>query len=501
MTFETLHLEIRSRLEKFGDLKHLPKALRHEIDSLDLDMPYMSYQEKLYALKIGNVERPKCVVCGADAKFRSGKYADTCSIQCSNKNPAKVLKTKSVFAEKYGGHPMTGAGRDKVMSTNLEKYGVAWGLGSSEVQKKRALTLSGLGVVNVSQLNEVKSAVKETKRLEFANNSLPLRLAKIAETGVTPLFNLDEYESSKTVYPWLHSECGTEFSHELRDGCIPDCPKCKPVSKPQRLIRDLLDSCGVQYIENDRTQIKPRELDFYIPSKNLAIEVNGAFWHSDQSGKLPLLQKSKMFDGQLLHFWDFEISDRFSAVRNVILAKLNLHPKIGARELTLREVPSLERKAFFEQFHISGNARATFGLGLYLGDTLLMCASFMKNRFKQDGSWELIRMAAANITVVGGVSRLCSAFKKKINATLVTYADRRISDGAAYTKSGFTPLAVTRPNYFYVGRLGILHRQQTQKHKLPALLENFDPLLSEHANMLANKYFRCLDCGSWKFEL
>ena len=36
-----------------------------------------------------------------------------------------------------------------------------------------------------------------------------------------------------------------------------------------------------EIIENNRHIISPMELDIYIPQKNLAIEFNGLYWHSE----------------------------------------------------------------------------------------------------------------------------------------------------------------------------------------------------------------------------
>ena len=36
-----------------------------------------------------------------------------------------------------------------------------------------------------------------------------------------------------------------------------------------------------EIIENSRTIISPKELDIYIPQKNLAIEYDGLYWHDE----------------------------------------------------------------------------------------------------------------------------------------------------------------------------------------------------------------------------
>ncbi|MBR4316364.1 MAG: hypothetical protein IKP65_05310 [Alphaproteobacteria bacterium] len=36
-------------------------------------------------------------------------------------------------------------------------------------------------------------------------------------------------------------------------------------------------------IENDKTMIKPYELDIYIPEKQVAIEFDGIYWHNEEN--------------------------------------------------------------------------------------------------------------------------------------------------------------------------------------------------------------------------
>ena len=70
-----------------------------------------------------------------------------------------------------------------------------------------------------------------------------------------------------------------------------------------------------------------------------------------------------------------------------------------------------------------------------------------------------------------------------------------------YSKLGFTFSHFSEPNYFYFkNNLTLESRQKYQKHKLPKLLENFDPSLTEVENMKNNGYNRIFDCGNsvWK---
>lgn len=62
------------------------------------------------------------------------------------------------------------------------------------------------------------------------------------------------------------------------------CCLCNPIKKPysvaeKELVSVVKSLCSYDIIENDRNQIKPYELDIYIPHLKLAIEYQGEYFH------------------------------------------------------------------------------------------------------------------------------------------------------------------------------------------------------------------------------
>jgi hypothetical protein len=118
--------------------------------------------------------------------------------------------------------------------------------------------------------------------------------------------------------------------------------------------------------------------------------------------------------------------------------------------------------------------------------------------------YELIRYCVKqNYSVRGGFSKM---LKHIINDLLlnkiITFADRRYSDGDVYKYNGFDFVTNTNPAYHYFKTnncLELFNRQKFQKHKLHKILEFFDPLLSEWQNMQAHGYDRIWDCGNTKW--
>lgn len=71
------------------------------------------------------------------------------------------------------------------------------------------------------------------------------------------------------------------------------CPKCSSiVSKPELEICEFLKENNIKFKQSNRSLIKPYELDIVIPSKRVAIEFNGQYWHSDK-----MIKRCRRWDG------------------------------------------------------------------------------------------------------------------------------------------------------------------------------------------------------------
>jgi hypothetical protein len=111
--------------------------------------------------------------------------------------------------------------------------------------------------------------------------------------------------------------------------------------------------------------------------------------------------------------------------------------------------------------------------------------------------WELLRFCNKKYTsVVGGASKLFKHFLKNHSGSVISYADRRRSQGNLYKQLGFVFSHNSSPNFFYTKGLMLESRQKYQKHKLPKLLENFDATLTEKQNMFNHCYRIIYDCGN-----
>ena len=429
------------------------------------------------------------------------KYGAPCPLQ----NDVVNEKSKLALLQKFGVDNATKSAVviDKIKATNLEKYGVE-NVQQAQIVKEKVYStnLEKYGFKFAFQNEAVKQKISNANFKNYEDSLLPRRLEQIyAESKAIAQFS--EWAGASTVYEWIHEPCGTVFKSDLFDGKIPVCPKCKPRSRPQQILRDFLETLDINFIENDRSILKPRELDFWIPEFKLGIEVNGVYWHRDGFGPgiVDKTHAMELAGNQLLHFWDIEINEKMPAVKNVILSKLKMQDRIAARKCVVREISSKESREFLSYWHLSGAANASLHLGIYHHDLLVGVGTFAKNRFSRDGSYELIRFACAGVTVIGGLSKIIKFAREKINfAKLVSFADRRISVGDSYNKIGWQLEHVTAPNYFYFKSGKKLSRQQAMKHKLQRLLGDlFNSELSELENMILAGWIKCADSGNLKF--
>jgi hypothetical protein len=279
------------------------------------------------------------------------------------------------------------------------------------------------------------------------------------------------------------------------------CNQCKHSAQELSLRKTIESLYSGWILYNDRNLLNPQELDILLPDKNLAIEFNGTYWHSeDKRGKNYHKDKTDLaetHDLQLIHISDWLWNNKRELVINKLKTLLNLNQRIYARKLNVRRIPF--PKAFLEDNHLQGSGQPTsINYGLFQQEMLVATMTFAKPRWNHQYDYELIRFATLKgYTVVGGASKLLRAFQKDYpQKSLISYANRDWSAGKLYEKLGFTLLGYTEPNYAYYKNDTRVSRYQAQKSKLPQLLKQYIPDLTETDNMTLNHYHKVYDSGS-----
>lgn len=277
-------------------------------------------------------------------------------------------------------------------------------------------------------------------------------------------------------------------------------------SMGERSVGEYVQSLGVECVFNDRSIIKPRELDIYIPSHNLAIEYCGVYWHSEQQGKDRQYHKSKMDQCnahgiQLITMFEDEWFTRTEQVKRKLASLLNASSEnaVFARKCQIVNVSTGDRVKFLDANHIQGDGSGSITHGLMHSGQLVAVMVWKRT---SDRVWLLNRYATA-CKVPGGFSRLLEHFKQAVEwDQLVSFADLRWSDGSLYTNTGWTHSSTIPPDYSYSpDGIERYHKFNYRRKNLPNLLEYFDPNLSEWENCKANEVLRLWDCGKMRFTI
>ena len=458
----------------------------------------------------------------------------SCAQRYKGKDKSWLEKRKKTCLEKYDNEIAFKSKQvqDKYKSNLKNKYGVENPFLIKEFKDKANQTiLNKYGTKVASQNPEVKNKISNTlKGRELSRiNFIDIKWEKIIKyyeiSKMKPLFDKEYLENNKLNHKFQNKfkfqceKCSETTEVFLSNGYLPSC-KCSEY-KGYSLIEDeiylfLLEYVPKEEIYLNRRDILPNrlELDIYIPSYDLAIEVNGVYWHSESMGKyrdyhLYKTIKCEEKNIKLIHILDYEWIFKKPILKSIILNKIKKIPnRIYARKCVIKEIKDTKIiKPFLNDNHIQGYTHSSTNIGLYYNDELISLMTFSKNRFKKNSNeMEMVRFCnKLNTSVIGGASKLFKYFTTNLNIPklpIISFSDRRFFDGKLYTELGFQFDKNTSPSYIYWKDNKILNRMSCQKHKLSRLLDVFDPNKTEYQNMLDNRWKRVWDSGNtrWVFK-
>jgi len=549
----------------------LESAIKQEASNLSAKLSTKNARQILHHVIAGHAEIPVCpcgvcvswnsdkacyrkycsTACTATytVEEKKRKNLETLGVEWHTQDAVWSEKIKQTSLEKFGAehYSKTSEFKNAVKRSNLEKYGVehasqclavkekaksTWEthygvqnpMHSPSIRQKMAeTTFCKLGVYNAFHSLEIQNKIKQTNLAKYGfenprqNLDVQARASKsykenfyqpdTLEKLLSPKWLFEEHANGKTVAE-IADRIGvspSNLSKYFQKYNI-DIVHHRQTYAEKKLLQ-FLNENNIRVIQNDRTVLSPKELDFLLPDYNLAIEINGVYWHTEQFNKHPYYHYNKTKECaeqgiELWQFWDYEMETLWGLITDKILSKTQIQQeKIGARKLLVGLVDTPQKSKFFKKNHLQADCGSSINLGLLSkSGELVMCASFKKSRFSKRYKWELIRLATKRGTiVVGGASRLINRFVKDYmmkEDQLVSYCNRRFSTGHVYQKIGFTCVSTKTPGYVYTkGNRVIGSRQQWQKHKLSTKLQTFDNSLSEVENMSKNSCYRLWDCG------
>lgn len=198
------------------------------------------------------------------------------------------------------------------------------------------------------------------------------------------------YQSAQMVH-WKcnkgHIWSTPVYQRVKRNNGKTNCPKCHAISMSSRSEREVLEYVrsilpDTEVKANDRKQIYPQELDIYIPSKNIAIEYNGLYWHSNKfinrTYHKDKYLKAQEKGIQIITVWEDNWKYQQEVVKKMLRHKLGCDTDtVYARKCTIdSSLTYKECEKFMNDNHIQGAMRGSIHLGLKHNDELVSLMVF-----------------------------------------------------------------------------------------------------------------------------
>ena len=438
------------------------------------------------------------------------KAKKTKLIKYGDANYINTSKIKETTLKRYGVENISQleSTKKKKQQQCREKYSVSCNFQAKEIKEKSKQTcLAKYGVDNVLKLPEKHLKVKMRQTKDSYDMMCKCALD-------FPLFSFEQYCQRKDhneLLTFKCRKCGNEFQAKQHNGHHKHCEICYPLNIEQGISQQETDLYN--FVKNDcqqnnamhscRSLLSPLEVDIYIKEKNLAIEFDGMYWHSeDIKDKCYHLNKTELCEAkgiQLVHVFEDEWIYKKDIVKSRLKNLLGIYDKtVFARKCEVREVSSSESMKFQEENHIQGAIGAKVHLGLFCESQLISLMTFGKSRFSKNAEWELLRFCnKLGYHIPGAAGKLLKHFERNWNPkSLISYADRRWSMGKLYEALGFKLDHVSGPDYWYIIDGHLESRVKYQKHKLQKIFEDFDDSMTEVQIMRQHGYKRIFDSGN-----
>jgi hypothetical protein len=411
-------------------------------------------------------------------------------------NPSKVesirQKTKQTFLDRYGvEYAMQNQEiLDKRTKTNIEKYGAASPTCSLEIKRKQEQTLvDRYGVTNSKHINlptEIVAMLNDPDKFSsFVTDKCMYELVEQTQLDVSTLYNyLKKYDVNHLLKKVHRSSLELMFEQFFQEHHI-------------------------TFVTNDRTVLKPRELDFYLPDHNLAIEICGVYWHSetfcqDRNRHYNKWLRCRELGITLLTYFDDDILQKFDVIKSKLLyaTRSGNFARVGARQLNIQSIDVATERDFLNRNHIQGFLKnRNCALGAFLGDKLLavLCLTNRKDYV------EITRFAVdIDYTAPGAFSKLLAHYLRttQYQGKIVSFSDNCHSNGSLYRSAGFEPVQELAAGYSY--SLRGRPRENRQNFMKAKIAKKFGVDIegkTEHQLMTELNYQRVWDCGKIKWQL
>lgn len=289
--------------------------------------------------------------------------------------------------------------------TNLERYGVENQFQLDSIkQKSQETTLQKYGKEHFVQTEEYKEKNQETRTNRYGEDD-PYQREKFKDTCI------EKYGVPNPDYAGFTTEqmkliTDKEYlisyikEHNIKNASeLATIAKLSPSttnritndydirhlfdytgSQYERLLCQIVEQIGLEYIPNYRIPTSKKEIDIYIPSKHLGIEFNGDYWHCELSRPANYHQdKSKLAEEQgifIYHIFEHQWKEKSYLITREIAELLGVK-KIYEGNYMVKSLPYEDAKKFIEENSLYVPYYITKSLGLYIDNKLIHIQSYL----------------------------------------------------------------------------------------------------------------------------
>ena len=474
---------------------------------------------------------------GNRKKFRDGKFI-FCGRPKNCPCALESVKEKVTSSKQNMSKSDVEKANKKREETNLKKYGVKHNSEIKEVVEKRKEThlknhgyTSNLlnpewvksvedkryklyGFRNAGQIEEVKKKKKKTLFERYGvDNPNKIHYSELAKK----ILNSDS-EFKKT---WNKFNSVIEMSNYLgvststvknygRFYLIDDIISEKSYLEFE--MKCFLDSLNLVYRKNDRTILKGKEVDFFIPEYSIAIEMNGLYWHNERKllergldPKFYHYNKWKECESlgiNLISIFEDDWLYKKQIIHSILRTKFGFLEKgVYARNTFCSRLSFSESKDFLNKHHIQG-----FSKGMHFGakhnEELVGLITIGKSR--NNKNLEIKRFSTNGKNNPGLFSKLLKFSQQELEfRSIETFSDNKYFTGEMYKKNGFSLVDNKSPSYYYIDNGIQKHASNFTKNNIKKKFPETEKLLNEGSTekeiMEILKYDRIWDCGKKKW--
>lgn len=269
-------------------------------------------------------------------------------------------------------------------------------------------------------------------------------------------------------------------------------------SKAESEIIDYIRNLGIECDKN-RSVLNGKELDIFIPSKNLAIEYNGNKWHTERFGNknkkyhISKLEECNKKGIDLIQIYDDEYINHKELCISRINSLLGINTNkqiLTLNDCVINKIDTNDGHNFVINNSIEGEeAIADIYYGCLYNNNIIAAMSFTQNDASLN-EWQLLSFAENSKYICDDIDKSLFDYfitNNKVSA-VITYTDRRWNTyirNNRYKELGFIDIETIPPQYYYYSDNGNIRIKQNSQNDF-----------GKYEEM---RYDRIWDCGLLKY--